>query len=75
MTDKPQRGGRRNETAARNGKQVGRPRKDNVILHCHVHPLILEKIDKLRGELSRGEYISLLVVKDVIDRSNAPDQS
>lgn len=62
MTDTPkQRGGRRNEIAARNGKQVGRPRKDNVILHCHVPKDTLQAIDKHRGTLSRGDYIALLV--------------
>lgn len=64
------RGGRRNEIAARNGKQVGRPRKDNVILHCHVPLFILEEIDKHRGALTRGEYITMLVAGKAIDRSN-----
>lgn len=64
------RGGRRNEIAVRNGKQVGRPRKDNVTLHCHVPPFILQEIDKHRGALSRGEYITMLMDGAAIDRSN-----
>lgn len=57
MTDKPKgRGGLRNPPG-------GRPRKDNVILHCYVHPDTLKKIDDDRGELSRGEYIDETVRK------------
>lgn len=61
MTVKPQRGGRRNPPG-------GRPRKDNVILHCHVPKATLDAIDKHRGTLSRGDYIATLVPP-------APDQS
>lgn len=51
MTDKPEkRGGLRTPPG-------GRPRKDNVVLHCYVHSATLEKIDNERGHLSRGEYI------------------
>jgi hypothetical protein len=63
MTDKPKRGGRRNPPG-------GRPRKDNVILHCHVPPFILESIDLHRGGLSRGEYIALLVIDAAMIRSS-----
>lgn len=70
MTDKPTRGGRRNEIAARNGKQVGRPRKDNVILHCHVPPFVLAEIDAHRGALTRGEYITMLVAGAAVQRSD-----
>jgi len=54
MTDKPQRGGLRTPAG-------GRPRKDNVILHCYIPPAVLAIIDKQRGPLTRGEYIAALV--------------
>lgn len=63
MTDKPRRGGLRNPPG-------GRPRKNNVILHCHIPPFILAEIDAYRGALSRGEYITMLVAGAAIDRSN-----
>jgi hypothetical protein len=55
MTDQPKkRGGLRTPAG-------GRPRKDNVILHCHVPKARLEAIDEHRGTLSRGDYIATLV--------------
>lgn len=41
----------------------GRPRKDNVPLHCYVPPFVLATIDAQRGALkmSRGEYITAMV--------------
>lgn len=66
MTDTPKkRGGRRNPPG-------GRPRKDNVILHCHIPPFILAEIDEHRGALTRGEYITMLVADKAIDRSDQP---
>lgn len=65
MTDKPQRGGLRNPPG-------GRPRKDNVVLHCHVPSFILEEIDARRGALSRGEYITMLMANEAVRRSNDP---
>lgn len=66
----PKRGGRRNEIAASNGKQVGRPRKDNVKWFCYLDPGIVEMIDQERGKLTRGEFITLLMASRAIDRSN-----
>jgi len=66
-----------NETPTRGGLRSpagGRPRKDNVILHCYVPPFVLAEIDAHRGALSRGEYITMLIANAAIDRSNAPDQ-
>lgn len=64
MTEpKPKPGGLRNPPG-------GRPRKNNVVLHCHVPPFILEEIDEHRGALTRGEYITMLVTGKAIDRSN-----
>lgn len=66
MTDKPKRGGLRNPPG-------GRPRKDNVILHCYIPPFVLAEIDQHRGALSRGEYITMLMANEAINRSNTPD--
>ena len=65
LSDKPKRGGLRTPAG-------GRPRKDNVVLHCYVPPFILAEIDEHRGHLSRGEYITMLLANAAIDRSNEP---
>lgn len=54
MTDRPKRGGLREPPG-------GRPSKGNVRMVCYVPPSILEEIDKRRGELTRGEFVTGLV--------------
>ena len=54
MTNRPKVGGRRQPPG-------GRPPKGNVKFYCYLQPAIVAAIDQERGELSRGEYITLLV--------------
>ena len=54
MSERPKLGGRREPPG-------GRPPKGNVKFYCYVQPRTVETIDRARGELTRGEFITMLV--------------
>lgn len=54
MAERPKRGGRREPPG-------GRPPKGNVKFFCYLHPDTVKAIDRQRGKLTRGEFITRLV--------------
>jgi len=66
VTDRPKnRGGRREPPG-------GAPPKGNVKFYCYVQPWVVEEVDRARGEMTRGDFLTLLLEK-LLARSAAID--